>query len=172
MQNGDGALGSARQPSNREDFNDAGFPRFSLVIVCVASTLTAFVVGGVAWAVQSPVDGGGVIHACYAPKTGAVSLDVKGACPIKGKSTPITWNAKGQPGLPGPTGAQGATDPNVGRVSVYRTQSSTGGPTAADTRTGPSLGVGLDLSSVTTERAPNESRRALFVCPRPHNSEE
>ena len=68
------------------------FFRSRIFVACVASTVTALVVGGVAWAVQSPIDGAGVIHACYAPSTGAISLNVKGACPTRGKTTPITWN--------------------------------------------------------------------------------
>jgi hypothetical protein len=70
-----------------------------------ASVVTAVVVGGAAWALQSPVDGNGVIHACYNAGTGAISLDVKGVCP-KGKSTSITWDATGPKG---PTGTAAMT---------------------------------------------------------------
>lgn len=66
--------------------------------------VTSLVVGGVAWALQSPVDGNGVIHACYNSSTGAMSLDTKGTCPARGKTTPITWNATGPKGDPGPSG--------------------------------------------------------------------
>ncbi len=65
-------------------------------------------VGGIAWALQSPIDNNGVIHACYNPKTGAMHLDVAGACPNKGPNTPITWSAKGPAGPPGSAGADGA----------------------------------------------------------------
>lgn len=77
--------------------------RSRLFIAAVASTLTAFVVGGVAWAVQSPVDGSGAVHACYNPKNGAVNLNVNGACPAKGRSAPISWNVQGPPGEPAPS---------------------------------------------------------------------
>jgi hypothetical protein len=63
--------------------------------------VTSLVVGGVAWALQSPVDGNGVIHACYNPTTGAMHLNVKGTCPTTGQKTPITWNAQGPQGPPG-----------------------------------------------------------------------
>jgi hypothetical protein len=85
--------------------------RSRLLVACVASTVTALVVGGVAWAVQSPIDGSGVIHGCYAPATGAISLNVKGVCPLRGKTTPITWNAQGPKGDPGPQGDQGVPGP-------------------------------------------------------------
>jgi hypothetical protein len=75
--------------------------RSRLFIAVVASTITALVVGGIAYAVQSPVDGNGVVHACYNPANGAVQLDVVGSCPKKGNTTPITWNAQGQPGTNG-----------------------------------------------------------------------
>jgi len=85
------------------------FPRSRVAIAVAASVATALVVGGVAWAVQSPVDQNGVIHACYNPSNGEMHLDVKGSCPAKGQSTPITWNATG---LNGSTGATGATGPS------------------------------------------------------------
>jgi hypothetical protein len=78
-----------------------------LSVAVVASVVTAVVVGGVAWAVQSPVDGNGVIHACYNPTTGAVQLDVVGSCPKKGNTTPITWNVQGPRGDPGTNGSNG-----------------------------------------------------------------
>ena len=83
--------------------------RSRLLIACVAGGLTAIVSGGVAWALQSPVDGNGVIHACYNPTTGAVKLDTKGVCPATGTKTPISWNAQGQPGPAGPKGDPGAS---------------------------------------------------------------
>lgn len=56
---------------------------------CVASAITAVVVGGVAFAMQSPVDSGGVIHACYSAKSGDLRLDVNGAC-TRSRSTALT----------------------------------------------------------------------------------
>jgi hypothetical protein len=62
----------------------------------VAGALTAAVVAsGVASALQSPIDSDGVIHACYNPTTGNVRLDVKGVCPSKGATTPISWAQRG-----------------------------------------------------------------------------
>ncbi len=75
--------------------------RSRLVVVCVASTCTALVVGGIAWAVQSPVDSNLVVNACYNAKNGAIKLDVKGACPRSGTNTPISWNARGPQGEAG-----------------------------------------------------------------------
>jgi len=78
---------------------------------CAASIATALVVGGTAWALQSPVDGSGVVHACYSASTGAISLNVKGSCPARGKTTPITWNSQGPQGPKGDTGPQGDAGP-------------------------------------------------------------
>jgi hypothetical protein len=85
--------------------------RSKLFAVSVASALTAIVSGGVAWALQSPVDGNGVVHACYNPTTGAVKLDIKGVCPATGTKNPIAWNAQGQPGPAGAAGAPGQVGP-------------------------------------------------------------
>jgi len=52
------------------------FFRSRIFVACVASTVTALVAGGVAWAVQSPVDSRGVVHACYNPTTGGMHLNV------------------------------------------------------------------------------------------------
>jgi uncharacterized repeat protein (TIGR01451 family) len=81
--------------------------RSRLFTACVASTVTALVVGGVAWAVQSPVDGNGVVHACYNANSGDVQLNVTGNCPAKGRTKPITWNVRGPQGLQGPPGPAG-----------------------------------------------------------------
>ena len=81
--------------------------RSRLFLVVLACALTAMVVGGVAWALQSPVDGNGVVHACYNPKNGALHLDVDGACPKSGQNTAIAWNVQGPAGNPGPPGPQG-----------------------------------------------------------------
>jgi hypothetical protein len=89
--------------------------RRTLFACATTAILTTFIVGGVAWALQSPIDGNGVIHACYNPTTGAMSLDTKGACPARGKTTPITWNAQGPQGPPGPPG-----DPGTGAIASYK----------------------------------------------------
>jgi hypothetical protein len=86
--------------------------RFAIALFCTVLGATA--ASGVAWAVQSPVDGGGVIHGCYNPSTGAVKLNVTGTCAATGTNTPITWNAAGQigpQGPPGGTGPQGQSGP-------------------------------------------------------------
>jgi len=88
--------------------------RSRLFVAGLAGFVLAGVGGGVAWALQSPVDGSGVIHACYNPSTGAMKLDTKGACPLTGTKTPITWNAQGQPGpagQAGPAGPEGSAGP-------------------------------------------------------------
>jgi hypothetical protein len=95
-----------------------------LSVAVVASVVTAVVVGGVAWAVQSPVDGNGVIHACYNPTTGAVQLDVVGTCPKKGNTTPITWNAQGPKGDPGPPGT--SVTPIFAKLDLSNTQAPPG----------------------------------------------
>ncbi len=75
--------------------------KMALLGVCViASTAMA---GGLAYAItpsaQSPIDGNGAIHGCYSPKTGALILNVTGACPAKGdkdgKHSPphLTWTS-------------------------------------------------------------------------------
>jgi hypothetical protein len=81
--------------------------RSRLVAVGVGSVVIAGTVGGVAWALQSPVDGSGVVHACYNASNGNVILDVNGSCPKKGETTPITWNAQGPQGIQGIQGNQG-----------------------------------------------------------------
>jgi hypothetical protein len=87
--------------------------RSRLFVACIAVVATSLVVGGIAFALQSPVDGSGVVHACYNASTGAVILNVKGSCPSSGDTTPITWNAQGQPGPPGATGPQGPAGPGA-----------------------------------------------------------
>jgi Divergent InlB B-repeat domain len=67
------------------------FFRSRFFVACVASTVTALVVGGIAWAATSPVDSSGVIHACYNPNKGTLHLNVTGSCPTTGQRTPITW---------------------------------------------------------------------------------
>jgi hypothetical protein len=87
--------------------------RSRLFVACFASTLTAVVVGGAAWALQSPVDGSGVVHACYNPSNGNMHLDVKGSCPTTGQNTPITWSAQGPQGIQGIQGVAGPAGPNA-----------------------------------------------------------
>src|SRR5437016_2093799 len=84
-----------------------------LFTACVASTATALIVGSVAWAAQSPVDGNGVLHACYNSKTGDMGLDLAGRCPTKGRTTPISWNAQGIPGTPAASPSFGQVDGNT-----------------------------------------------------------
>src|SRR5690242_8541464 len=81
-----------------------------LFIAVVASVTTLLVAGGVAWAVQSPVDANGVMHACYNPTNGNVHLDVVGHCPTTGQKTPITWSTQGPQGVQGIQGPQGPSD--------------------------------------------------------------
>jgi hypothetical protein len=87
---------------------------------CVATAIvTSVVVGGVAWALQSPIDGNGVIHACYNPTNGNMHLNVTGTCPATGQKTPITWSVTGPPGPPGPPGTPGPP----GAIAAYQTGS-------------------------------------------------
>src|SRR5580704_15064550 len=72
--------------------NSRRFPSRVGVAAIVGSLMAAFVAGGVAWAVVSPIDGNGVIHGCYNPNTGAFRLNVTGTYPTKGERVPITWN--------------------------------------------------------------------------------
>jgi hypothetical protein len=86
--------------------------RSCLFVACAASGITALLVGGIAWATQSPVSGG-VVHACYNASNGNVVLNVNASCP-GAESTPITWNVAGQQGpqgAAGPAGPQGAAAP-------------------------------------------------------------
>ena len=56
--------------------------------------LTGIAVGGVAWAVQSPVSSG-IVSVCYNSRSGAVRLNVTGSCTKGGDRTPITWSQTG-----------------------------------------------------------------------------
>ena len=82
-----------------------------LLAAFVASVATALLVGGIAWAVQNPVDGSGVIHGCYSPKDGDIHLNVKGTC--RYGETAITWNQTGPQGLPGPKGDPGSVQTHL-----------------------------------------------------------
>jgi hypothetical protein len=111
---------TAATSTQKAGISMAGIFRSRLFIAAAAATIAALVVGGIAWAVQSPIDGNGVVHACYNPVTGSVIMNITGACPKRGETTPITWNAQGPKGdtgaqgVPGPkgdTGAQGDPGP-------------------------------------------------------------
>jgi len=96
--------------------------RTRLRVALFASVTAAVLTSGIAWAVtSSPIDGSGVIHACFNPTSGALHLNVKGTCPTKGQTTPITWNAQGVAGLQGPPGVQGADGRGLGAVYLAAT---------------------------------------------------
>jgi hypothetical protein len=82
-----------------------------LAIAATSLAVGVSLASGVAWALQSPVDGSGVIHACYSPSNGNLHLNVTGSCPTTGQNTPITWNVKGPQGAPGPQGPPGPVAP-------------------------------------------------------------
>src|SRR4051794_6820668 len=73
----------------------------SRLTVGVAAFLVGLTIAGTAWAMKSPIDSAGVVHACYNPSTGSVRLNVTGSCPAKGDRTPITWSVTGPPGTAG-----------------------------------------------------------------------
>ncbi len=91
--------------------------RSKTAAVITTAIVTASVVGGIAYAASSPIDSGGVIHGCYNPTSGAISLKTGAACPLKGKTTPISWNSQGVQGIqgiqgnPGVNGNDGAQGP-------------------------------------------------------------
>ncbi len=76
-------------------------------VVIATSLIAAFVFGGVASAVQSPISDSGVIYGCYNPSTGAFKLRVISTCPKSGMTVPISWNIPGSPGIDGVDGAPG-----------------------------------------------------------------
>jgi hypothetical protein len=85
-----------------------GFVKSKLAIAIAAALGTALV-GGVAWATIP--DSGGVIHACFDSKSGALRV-LDAPSHVCGKfETSIDWNQSGAPGPPGPAGANGATGP-------------------------------------------------------------
>ena len=102
------------------------FVRSRLLAACVASTVTALVVGGVAWAVApagSPVDANGVIHACFNPANGNVHLNVTGSpCPSNPKfplrNTGLEWNVQGPVGPKGDASLPGAKFATFANVPV------------------------------------------------------
>lgn len=85
------------------------FGQSRLVTAAVASIVTATVVGGVAYAVQSPIDGNGVIHACYNAATGGIKLQTATLCGTG--LTALSWNEQGVKGDTGATGPQGPAGP-------------------------------------------------------------
>jgi hypothetical protein len=69
----------------------------AFVVICVV--VSAAVAGGIAYATyspQSPIDANGAIHGCYNGRSGALELNVTGACPTKGDKKAITWNQLSQ----------------------------------------------------------------------------
>ncbi len=82
--------------------------RSKTAAVVTTAIVTATVVGGIAYAASSPIDNAGVIHGCYNPSNGAISLKTGAACPLKGKTTPISWNSQGVQGIQGIQGVPGA----------------------------------------------------------------
>ena len=81
--------------------------RSKTAAVVTTAIVTATVVGGIAYAASSPIDNAGVIHGCYNPSNGAISLKTGAACPLKGKTTPISWNSQGVQGIQGLKGDTG-----------------------------------------------------------------
>jgi len=81
---------------------------------CVASLVTAMVVGGIAWA-QIPATNG-VITGCYDNKTGALRVIDASKTKCAGGTTELQWNQKGAQGVPGPPGIGGTCSglPHVG----------------------------------------------------------
>ncbi len=111
--------------------------RSKTAAVITTAIVTASVVGGIAYAASSPIDSGGVIHGCYNPTSGAISLKTGAACPLKGKTTPISWNSQGVQGIQGIQGVPGANG-NDGAPGAKGDKGDTGdqgvpGPSASPT---------------------------------------
>lgn len=87
--------------------------RSRLFSVCVATIVTAMVVGGLAWAqIPGPL---GVITGCYSNKTGALRvIDTSKTTCVAKTETQLEWNQQGVAGVSGAQGAPGAS----GVVSV------------------------------------------------------
>jgi len=120
-------------------------------IVVTGVAALALVAGGTAAgaAIAGPIDGSGVIHACYFKpdqngSSQVVLQDASTACPKN--STQITWNHTGPQGPQGATGAQGAAGP------------STAGPS------------GLDVTTVNdrTTVQPGDTGGLQVHCPADH----
>ena len=81
------------------------------VRIALLSTVMLAVAGGIAYATIP--DSGGVYNACLLKATGTIRLidtslpshDFRSHCTAF--EEPISWNAKGQPGVQGPPGPQG-----------------------------------------------------------------
>jgi hypothetical protein len=122
--------------------------RISRAAITGAAAL-ALVAGGTAAgaAIAGPVDGSGVVHACYysADKNGSSQVVLQNAgttCPKS--TTAITWNQAGPQGAPGPIGATGPQGPTgpigpAGPTGLAGPTGATGpqGPTGSAGPTGP-----------------------------------
>jgi hypothetical protein len=156
-------MGWRQLPAERE--GQMRLFRSRLFAMAVASVGTMLVVGGVAWAVQSPVDGSGVVHACYNPSTGGMHLNVRGSCPAKGQTTPITWNATGPQGVPGQQGVQGPAGPPgpAGPGPIYIADNTNGTLTGPSTDSPDTLATNVDGFDVTFSCRPNISADSVSV---------
>ena len=85
--------------------------RSPLFAACVASIVTALVVGGIAWAqIPGPL---GVITGCYSNKTGALRvIDTSKTTCVAKSETQLEWNQQGVAGAPGAQGATGTNGSN------------------------------------------------------------
>lgn len=116
--------------------------------------------GAVAWALQSPIDGNGVIHGCYNPSSGALKLDVVGKCPAKGMTTPITWNAQGPKGDPGQQGVPGPP----GQTSEFALRRGFGSDVqTVVTLNGVSVGLDCEPGGVNLVAFTNSTAQSLTV---------
>jgi hypothetical protein len=84
--------------------------RHSIGLAVAASTATALLVGGIAWAAIP--DDSGAIHACVGRYGGIVRVidTAKNERCVNALEVPLTWSQRGPqgvPGAPGPTGAPG-----------------------------------------------------------------
>ncbi len=115
-------------------------------VAIVATVITASVVGGVAWAAQSPTSDTGIIYACYNPSTGAFRLRVTTACPSTGMTVPISWNLAGVPGVDGMDGVAGTDgvdgQPGLPGVAGVAGEAGVDGPIGATGPQGPLGPVG------------------------------
>ena len=82
--------------------------RSRLFAACVASTATALIVGGIAYATIPAANG--VITGCYNKTSGALRvIDPSNTSCVAGTQTQLKWNQRGTPGAPGAAGAAGGT---------------------------------------------------------------
>ena len=75
----------------------------------VASIALFLALGGGAWASVSSLATPGVIHACYAKRSGALRVALRGGCAHSEHA--ISWNQQGVAGRPGAAGPQGPAGP-------------------------------------------------------------